>query len=172
MEKENNHVLFAKNSYEDRTCRNSEYSTTCRIVVLRLCLLFLCQKIKREGTDMYYLYVPTETLEIPVTAERLLRSIGATGRLTGFTYTVFMIEQIVSGQGSVRLITKILYPETAKHFGVSPHAVERALRTLINSCWVYGDREMLSNVAGRTLTRAPSNSDFLDMLAAYIKNKN
>lgn len=79
-------MLFAKNSYEDRTCRNSEYSTTCRIVVLRLCLLFLCQKIKGEGTDMYYLYVPTETLEVPVTAERLLRSIGATGRLTGFTY--------------------------------------------------------------------------------------
>lgn len=121
---------------------------------------------------MYYLYVPAETLEVPVTAERLLRSIGATGRLTGFTYTVFMIEQIVSGQSSVRLITKILYPETAKHFGVSPHAVERALRTLINSCWVYGDREMLSNIAGRTLTRVPSNSDFLDMLAAYIKNQN
>lgn len=42
MEKENNHVLFAKNSYEDKTCRYSEYSTTCRIAVLRLCLLFLC----------------------------------------------------------------------------------------------------------------------------------
>ena len=121
---------------------------------------------------MYYIYVPTETLEIPATAERLLRSIGATGRLTGFAYTVYMIEQIVDGQSSVRLITKRLYPETAKHFGVSPHAVERALRTLICSCWVYGDREMLSNIAGRTLTRVPSNSDFLDMLAAYIKNKN
>lgn len=121
---------------------------------------------------MYYLYVPDETPEMPVTAERLLRSIGATGRLTGFAYTVFMTEQIITGQSSVRLITKILYPETAKHFGVKPHAVERALRTLINSCWVYGDREILNDVAGRTLTRAPSNSDFLDMMAAYIKNKN
>lgn len=121
---------------------------------------------------MYYIYVPEKIPEFPITADRLLRSLGVTGRLTGFDYAVFMIEQIVNAQGSVHLITKILYPETAKHFGVKPHAVERALRTLINSCWVYGDREILNDVAGRTLTRAPSNSDFLDMLAAYIKNKN
>ena len=121
---------------------------------------------------MYYIYVPDSAPEAPVTAECLLRSLGATGRLTGFAYAVFMIEQIISGQSSVHLITKRLYPETAKHFGVKPHSVERALRTLISSCWEYGDKEALSDVAGRALTQAPSNSDFLDMLAAYIKNKN
>lgn len=117
---------------------------------------------------MYYLYVPAETFEIPVTAESLLRSIGATKRLTGFAYAVFMIEQIVSGQSSVQLITKRLYPETAKHFGVSPQAVERALRTVVNACWKYGDKDRLSRIAGRKLDRAPSNSDFLDMLSAYL----
>ncbi len=121
---------------------------------------------------MYYIYVPDSVPEAPVTAERLLRSLGATGRLTGFAYSVFMIEQIVSDQSSVHLITKRLYPETAKHFGVKPHSVERALRTLISACWEYGDREALSDIAGRALTQAPSNSDFLDMLAAYIKSKN
>lgn len=127
---------------------------------------------KKEGVDMYYIYVPDQTPEITVTAERLLRSIGASGRLTGFDYAVFMVDQIAAGQGTVRLITKRLYPETARHFGVKPHSVERALRTLIRSCWVYGDRDVLNNVAGRTLTQAPSNSDFLDMLAAYIKGIN
>lgn len=117
---------------------------------------------------MYYLYVPAETFEIPVTAESLLRSIGVTRRLTGFAYAVFMIEQIVSGQSSVQLITKRLYPETAKHFGVSPHAVERALRTVVNACWKYGDKDKLSRIARRKLTRVPSNSDFLDILSAYI----
>lgn len=127
---------------------------------------------RERGVSIYYIYVPERMPELPITADRLLRSLGATGRLTGFDYAVFMIEQIVNAQGSIHLITKRLYPETAKHFGVKPHAVERALRTLINSCWVYGDREILNDVAGRTLTRAPSNSDFLDMMAAYIKNKN
>lgn len=120
---------------------------------------------------MYYIYVP-ERSELPITADRLLRSLGGTGRLSGFDYAVFMIEQIVNDQSSIHLITKRLYPETAKHFGVMPHSVERALRTLINTCWKYGDRTTLNGIAGRTLTSRPSNSDFLDMLAAYIKNKN
>lgn len=165
-------MLFAKSFYEGKSCRYTGLNNACRIAVLHPCSLFPYQLKRNGGANMYYLYVPDETLEIPVTAERLLRSMGVTGRLTGFAYTVFMTEQIATGQSSVRLITKILYPETAKHFGVSPHAVERALRTLISSCWVYGDREILNAVAGRKLTRAPSNSDFLDMLAAYIKDKN
>ena len=120
---------------------------------------------------MFYVYLPDKQGGIPITADRLLRSIGASGRYTGFDYAVYMIEQVVDSQESIRLITKRLYPETARHFGVKPHSVERALRTLIRSCWVYGDRDALNNVAGRTLTQAPSNSDFLDMLAAYIRDK-
>ena len=124
---------------------------------------------KERGVSLYYIYVPERMPELPITADRLLRSLGATGRLTGFAYAVFMIEQIINAQGSVHLITKRLYPETAKHFGVMPHSVERALRTLINACWKYGDRATLNGIAGRTLTNRPSNSDFIDMLAAYIK---
>lgn len=117
---------------------------------------------------MYYIYVPEKMPELPIAADRLLRSLGVTGRLTGFYYAVFMIEQIVNAQGSVHLITKRLYPETARHFGVSPHAVERALRTVVNACWKYGDKDKLSRIARRKLTRVPSNSDFLDILSAYI----
>lgn len=126
---------------------------------------------KERGVSIYYIYVPERMPELPITADRLLRSLGATGRLTGFDYAVFMIEQIVNAQGSIHLITKRLYPETAKHFGVMPHSMERALRTLINVCWKYGDRATLNGIAGRTLTSRPSNASFLDMLAAYIKNQ-
>lgn len=121
---------------------------------------------------MYCIYVPERMSKLPITADRLLRSLGATGRLTGFDYAVFMIEQIVNAQGSIHLITKRLYPETAKHFGVTTYSVERALRTLINSCWLYGDRASMCEIAGRELDAPPSNASFLDMLAAYIKNKN
>ena len=60
--------------------------------------------------------------------------------------------------------------ETAKHFGVKPHSVEHALRTLIGTCWAHGDRDALNEIAGRVLTHAPSNAEFIDMIAAYIKN--
>ena len=40
---------------------------------------------------MYCIYVPERMSKLPITADRLLRSLGATGRLTGFDYAVFMI---------------------------------------------------------------------------------
>lgn len=77
--------------------------------------------------------------------------------------------KIVTGERSVQLITKILYPETAKHFGVKPHAVERAIRTLIELCWRYGDKQVMVGLAGYELEYRPSNAEFLDMISAYIK---
>lgn len=91
---------------------------------------------------MYYVLIPEKKLEPRAQAERILRSMGATSRLVGFDYALYMIDKIVTGERSVQLITKILYPETAKHFGVKPHAVERAIRTLIELCWRYGDMEI------------------------------
>lgn len=119
---------------------------------------------------MYYIYVPEKAVaEAPLTADRLLRSLGASRRLVGFDYTVYMINQLVSERESIRLITKRLYPETAKRFGVTAHSVERALRTLIRSCWMYGDKDAMCEIAGRELNAPPSNSNFLDMLSAYMK---
>ena len=131
-----------------------------------------CIKKRKKGSDMFYVYLPDKQGGIPITADRLLRSIGASGRYTGFDYAVYMIEQIVSSQESIHLITKRLYPETARHFGVKPHSVEHALRTLINTCWAYVDRDALNEIAGRPLMQAPSNAEFIDMMAAHIKGLN
>ena len=124
-----------------------------------------CIKRRKKGSDIFYIYLPDKQGGIPITADRLLRSIGASGRYTGFDYAVYMIEQVVDSQESIRLITKRLYPETARHFGVKPHSVEHALRTLISACWTHGDRDALNEIAGRPLIQAPSNADFIDMMA-------
>lgn len=110
---------------------------------------------------MFYVYMPDKRKEIPVTADRILRSLGASGRYTGFDYAIYMIEQVVNSGESIQLITKRLYPETAKHFGVKPHSVEYALRTLIGTCWAHGDRDALNEIAraGRSPTpQATQNS--------------
>ena len=124
-----------------------------------------CIKKRKKGSDIFYIYLPDKQGGIPITADRLLRSIGASGRYTGFDYAVYMIEQVVDSQESIRLITKRLYPETARHFGVKPHSVEHALRTLISACWTHGDRDALNEIAGRPLIQAPSNAEFIDMMA-------
>ena len=70
---------------------------------------------------------------------------------------------------SKRTVTKALYPETAKHFGVTPSSVERALRTVILSCWRRSDHTMLDTLAGSHLERMPTNTVFLDILASHIR---
>ena len=99
-------------------------------------------------------------------AERLLRMLGATGKLKGFYQAVYMIEQVRDNPAAAALITKRLYPETSKRFDASPSTVERNSRTIIRTCWNWPDHTLLEEVAGTRLYRQPTNSECLDMTAA------
>ena len=101
-----------------------------------------------------FYFVPdreADTFKMPLTAERLLRSLGATGKLAGFRCTVYMIERIQENPEQLQLITKRLYRETGKKFGVSAASVERNLRTLIHFCWSRTDHSFLAHIAGTDL---------------------
>ena len=70
----------------------------------------------------------------------------------------------------VQLITKRLYRETAQKFDTSSSCVERNLRTLIQTCWKYPDHSFLDLITGAPLMQAPTNTQFIDMLAAYLRD--
>lgn len=108
-------------------------------------------------------------LERPLDAERLLRCLGVTGKLVGFRYAVFMVEQVRDDPDRIQLITKRLYPDTGRHFNVSAVSVERAVRNLIRLCWKWTDHSFLEHISGSTLQRTPSNSEFIDTLAGYLR---
>ena len=73
-------------------------------------------------------------------------------------------------QDDHQFLTKVAYPETAKHFHVSPSSVERAVRTLIQAIWKRSDHKV-DYVAGVQLEKAPTNSEFIDMIVAFIQYK-
>ena len=104
----------------------------------------------------------------PLTAERLLRALGVTRKHKGFRYAEYMIEAIADDADRLRLITKCLYPETARHFDVTQYAVERSLRTLVKACWRKKDHTMLNLIVGTELREPPTNTEFVDYLAAYL----
>lgn len=110
-----------------------------------------------------------ESMDKPLDAERLLRGLGVTGKLIGFRYAVFMVEQVLEDPDRIQLITKWLYPDTGRHFGVSAMSVERAVRILIRTCWERNDHSVLEHIAGTSLEHIPSNSEFIDMLAGYLR---
>lgn len=110
-----------------------------------------------------------DSLDKPLDAERLLRCLGATGRLVAFRYVIYMVEQVEENPDRIQLITKRLYPDTGRHFGVNGKSVERSTRNLIQFCWKWTDHGFLEHVAGTSLQRAPTNSEFIDMLAGYLR---
>ena len=119
-----------------------------------------------------YLLVPEYKLghvTRPMDAERLLRSLGVTGKLVGFSYTIYMVGRVLADAQSLQLITKCLYPETARHFGTTGPGVERAVRTLIHAVWRGEDHHMLEQIAGTHLTQPPTNAEFIDMLAGFLR---
>lgn len=115
---------------------------------------------------------PKEMQAQPSGVERLLRSLGASGRLVGFKYVVFIVEELLKTPCDEHWLTKGVYPETGKHFNVSAFSVERAIRVVIKHCWDREDHAALDHVAGIHLEKRPKNAEFLDMLVAFLRYNN
>lgn len=118
-------------------------------------------------------YVPAQvhdSMQQPLSADRLLRLLGASGKLAGFRYAVYMIEQVRDHPEKIQLVTKNLYMQAAILFDTTPNNVERNVRTLIHACWRYPDHTLLNQLAGIVLDAPPTNSQFIDILAAYLRS--
>ena len=111
-----------------------------------------------------------ERMDKPLDAEGLLRGLGVTRKLVGFRYVAFMVEQVLDDPDRIQLITKRLYPDTGRRVSVNGKSVERSTRNLIQFCWKWTDHSFLGQIAGTTLRRAPTNSEFIDMLAGYLRH--
>lgn len=114
-------------------------------------------------------YVSELEKDVPLDAERLLRLLGVSGKLSGFYFAVYMLERVQEKPEYVLLITKRLYRQTAQHFNTTTNCVERNLRTLVQACWRQPDHSMLDQIAGYPLSQPPTNTQFLDMLASYLR---
>lgn len=114
-------------------------------------------------------YVSELEKDVPLDAERLLRLLGVSGKLSGFYFAVYMLEQVQEKPECVLMITKRLYRQTAQHFNTTTNCVERNLRTLVQACWRQPDHSMLDQIAGCPLSQPPTNTQFIDMLASYLR---
>ena len=70
-------------------------------------------------------------------------------------------------------VCKGLYLEIAEEYGSSVKCVEKNIRRLKEMIWVYGNRELLTEIFGEKVMegRVPANRVFLDVLAAYLREK-
>lgn len=100
----------------------------------------------------------------------LLRCLGVNNSYVGFRYTVYGIIRAIHEPELLIYISKGLYVEIAARYGTSTGCVERDIRTVINTVWLHGDRELLNRVFGFTVDKRPRNGAFIDAMAQYVMN--
>lgn len=98
-----------------------------------------------------------------------LHRLGIRNTLHGYNYLAYMLMQVVPDPKQLDLITKNLYPKAGNNFGVSKESIERAARTAISTCWKGPGRYVLIQMAYHSLDNRPTVSEFLDIVADYIR---
>lgn len=101
--------------------------------------------------------------------QQLLHRLGVTENYTGFPHTVYAVQLSIDDPDRLQLITKRLYPDVARRYGVTWQAVERDIRTVVSVAWT-ADPALLSELAGRELAGKPNNASFLSILAGSCAN--
>lgn len=69
-------------------------------------------------------------------------------------------------------ITKVLYPDIAKHYNTTASRVERAIRHAIEVAWTRGNIDAISALFGYTINVSkakPTNSEFIAMIADKLR---
>lgn len=96
--------------------------------------------------------------------KKMLYAIGLTENYAGYQQMVVALEIAVQEPESLRMVTKWLYPETARRCGTSWKSVERNIRTSLRRAW-RNSQHTLEQIAGRTFDTMPKPSQFLAILA-------
>ena len=102
--------------------------------------------------------------------EDTLRQLGVGGNYIAQQRAVTAIQLAIEDEDRLLYVTKNIYLPVAQICGCKWTAVERNLRTLIQSCWNQLDHDFLNVIAGTQLRQPPTNSQFIDMMAAYLRN--
>jgi two-component system response regulator (stage 0 sporulation protein A) len=104
----------------------------------------------------------------------ILREIGMPASLKGYDYIVCAIKLILSDRVYLDEITKWLYPDVAKAFGVTAPRVERAIRHAVTVAFERSDADTIERVFGNTVSMHSgkvTNSEFLATMYKYVSRK-
>lgn len=130
----------------------------------------LCGAAKAEEDPAERSARARQNLESSVTA--IIHEIGVPAHIKGYQYLRYAIIMTVENMEVINAVTKILYPEVAKHFNTTASRVERAIRHAIEVAWDRGDLETLQKYFGYTVSNAkgkPTNSEFIAMIADRLQ---
>lgn len=98
----------------------------------------------------------------------LIRRLGANSKYKGYFFVAEAVKISMGDQYKPLRITKDIYPYLARKYRSTPTNIEHDIRTMVNVCW-EGNKKLLDEIAGYPLEYKPTNSEFIDMLAYYLR---
>lgn len=110
----------------------------------------------------------TITRELKWEVERILRRLHIGTRL-GLKYLIYAVSETVLDPNRTYLITKDLYREIARKYKTTASRVERDIRSAICICWEKAGED-LTQIVGHHLPSRPTNKEFIDYIAFYIRS--
>lgn len=113
-----------------------------------------------------------ETKELPLEqrVEKNLRSLHINGTMRGLRYLVYAITATVRDPERTHLITKDLYWAIAHEYNTTALCVERDMRWAISISWECAKKK-LDQMAPCHLVKRPTNKQFIDLVAFYIRTQ-
>lgn len=114
-----------------------------------------------------------QTMIVCEEIRELLEQLGLSRKEKGFerlSYAIAVTAKEFERAGSV---TKLLYPDLAKHFQTTPEKIERSLRHLIEKSWEKGEKTRFEELFGYHRDNSeirPTNSEYIAILADWIRS--
>lgn len=102
----------------------------------------------------------------------IIHEIGVPAHIKGYMYLREAITMVYNDIELLGSITKVLYPDIAKHFKTTASRVERAIRHAIEVAWSRGNIDAISSLFGYTVSVSkakPTNSEFIAMVADRLR---
>ncbi len=127
---------------------------------------------EKSYNDIPIFRQPHTLQPIDMVISNKLNEIGVPARLKGYRYMITAVKEVISNEGALEGVTKVLYPDVAKKHNSTPQRVEKAIRHAIEVAWSEKDEDSDSynnryNVKYKK-TR-PTNSEFIAKISQEIR---
>jgi len=105
----------------------------------------------------------------PTTAA-IMRHFGLTPCYCGYDALLYAVMRAAEDRTRLRNAALDIYAPVAMLLGTKPANIETNIRTMVQRAWQV-DKEFLSEIAGYHLDGPPSATQFIEILANYVREK-
>lgn len=96
-----------------------------------------------------------------IVVSELLKRLGLSESYKGFPYVSEAVVLCVEDNSRIYYVTKALYPEIAKKFGIDGKIVERAIRHTVSKFWDRQAQNDIESIVCFGTSAKPTNTQFI-----------